>query len=87
MAFDPNLPQEDSPLDAAQMRGQLTALKALIDGVPTSPAMQDELAAQTAGNCAGVDELNLTVSNTFNRAEIQAIVDKLNEALSQLKRE
>jgi hypothetical protein len=31
MAFDPNLPVEDSPLDAVEMRGQLNALKALID--------------------------------------------------------
>ena len=31
MAFDPTKPVEDSPLDAAEMRGQLNALKALID--------------------------------------------------------
>jgi hypothetical protein len=31
MAYDPTKPVDDSPLDAAEMRGQLTALKALID--------------------------------------------------------
>lgn len=34
MPFDPTLPQENTPLDAAQMRGQLTGLKDLIDNVP-----------------------------------------------------
>jgi hypothetical protein len=29
--FDPNLPQEGTPLDAVQMRSQLNGLKALID--------------------------------------------------------
>ncbi len=33
MPFDPTLPATGSPLDSAQMRGQLTALKALIDSV------------------------------------------------------
>ncbi len=32
MAFNPNLPVDDSPLDAAEMRDQLNALKALYDG-------------------------------------------------------
>jgi hypothetical protein len=35
MPFDPNLPQENTPLDAAQMRGQFTGLKDLIDALPT----------------------------------------------------
>ena len=30
MAFDPNIPQEDSPLDAAQMRDQLNSLNDFI---------------------------------------------------------
>ncbi|HCN78237.1 MAG TPA: hypothetical protein DIT13_13705 [Verrucomicrobiales bacterium] len=32
--FDPSLPQENTPVDAAQMRAQLTGLKDLIDAVP-----------------------------------------------------
>src|SRR3954470_6066934 len=31
MPFDPNVPQENTDLDAAQVRAQLNALKALID--------------------------------------------------------
>lgn len=43
MAFDPNLPQENTPLDAAQMRGQLNGLAALI------AAMQSITGAQVDG--------------------------------------
>jgi len=32
--FDPTIPQEGTPLDAVQMRGQLNGLKALIDAAP-----------------------------------------------------
>ena len=35
--FDPNLPQEGTPLDAVQMRSQFNGLKALIDAVPAGP--------------------------------------------------
>ncbi|MBE7493360.1 MAG: hypothetical protein HS117_00285 [Verrucomicrobiaceae bacterium] len=31
--FDPSLPQENTPVDAVQMRGQLNGLKALIDAL------------------------------------------------------
>jgi hypothetical protein len=37
MPFDPNLPQENTLIDAAQMRGQLNGLKTLIDEVPAGP--------------------------------------------------
>ena len=40
MAFDPNLPQENTPLDAAQMRSQLNGLKAFIDAILTVTAAQ-----------------------------------------------
>lgn len=37
MPYDPNLPQENTLVDAAQMRGQLNGLKDLIDAVPAGP--------------------------------------------------
>ena len=37
MPFDPSLPQENTPVDAAQMRSQLTGLKDLIDAIPAGP--------------------------------------------------
>jgi hypothetical protein len=38
--FDPALPQEGTPLDAAQMRSQFTSLKALIDAIGSLTAAQ-----------------------------------------------
>lgn len=40
MPFDPNLPQENTPADAVQMRNQLNGLKALIDAILTVTAAQ-----------------------------------------------
>ena len=37
MPFDPALPQENTPVDAAQMRSQLNGLKELIDTIPAGP--------------------------------------------------
>ena len=37
MPFDPTKPATGSPNSSAEMRGQLTALKALIDAVPGGP--------------------------------------------------
>ena len=38
--FYPNLPQENTPADAVQMRSQLNGLKALIDAIQTVTAVQ-----------------------------------------------
>jgi len=46
--FDPNLPIENTEIDAVQMRGQLTGLKDLIDAVQSVTAVQVD----------GVDTLN-----------------------------
>lgn len=40
MPFDPNLPANGSPLVSAEMRGQLTGLKDLIDAVPNITGAQ-----------------------------------------------
>jgi hypothetical protein len=37
MAFDPNLPRNNSAVSSAELRGQFTSLKALIDAVPAGP--------------------------------------------------
>jgi len=38
--FDPNLPQEGTPLHAMQMRSQLNGLKAIIDAILILTAAQ-----------------------------------------------
>ena len=37
MPYDPTLPASNSPLSSAEMRSQLTGLKALIDAIPAGP--------------------------------------------------
>ena len=55
MSFDPNLPQENTPADAVQMRSQLNGLKSLIDAVPTiTGAVVDAVNTLPAGSQAQV---------------------------------
>ena len=55
MPFDPNLPQENTLVDAAQMRAQLNGLKALIDALQgVSAAQVDAVATLPPGNPASV---------------------------------
>ena len=37
MAFDPTLPQTNSPIASAELRDQFNGLKDLVDGLPASP--------------------------------------------------
>ena len=67
MPFDPTLPANNSPGSSAQMRAQLTSLKALIDAVPTiTSAVVDAVNTLPAGDPAAVsvsvigDVLHLT---------------------------
>ena len=39
-----------------------------------------------AGNVSSVPDLSLTISNPPTQAQVQAIVDKLNELMTALKR-
>ena len=53
MSFDPDLPANGSPLDSAQMRAQLNALKALIDALNSlNNAQVDETNTLPPGNPA-----------------------------------
>lgn len=55
MSFDPSLPANGSPLSSAEMRTQLTGLKALIDAVPTiSSAVVDAVNTLPPGQSAAV---------------------------------
>jgi len=54
--FDPALPQEGTPLDAAQMRSQFTSIKALIDAIDSITAAQvDGTSTLPAGTPATVN--------------------------------
>ena len=101
--FDPTIPQEDTELDAAQMRDQFNGLKALIDGVPAGPQgipgppgevttadMTAAIAAallDTPHNCTGVSLLPIPPNDPPTRADLLAVIDKLNELITALRRE
>jgi len=66
MAFDPTKPVDDSPLDAAEMRGQLTALKDLSDAQQATIAdLQsniNDLSLQAGDNAAAITALQAAVA-------------------------
>jgi hypothetical protein len=86
MPYDPTKPANGTPIVSAELREQFAGLKTLIDELPTSQAMQDVLMNQAAGPCPTVDLLEMTVSDPPTQAEVQAIADKLDFLLFNLKR-
>ena len=86
MAFDPNLPANHAPIIAVELRDQFNALDAKIGECATQAGLTDAINAGAAGNCDGVAELNLTVSNPPTQAQMQALADKQDELIRALKR-
>jgi hypothetical protein len=77
MSFDPNLPQEGTPLDAVQMRSQLNGLKAIIDAILTLTAAQvDGVNTVEPGNPA-----NATVSVTGNTLHFTFDIPRGNDGI------
>ena len=74
MAFDPTLPVENTPLDAAQMRAQFNGLKALMD------ADQQLIAALQAQTAAQQQQLTAQQSQLAAQAALlnQLILPQLN---------
>ena len=74
MAFDPTLPVENTPLDAAQMRAQFNGLKALMDAdqqliaalQTQTAAQQQQLAAQQTQLAAQAALLNQLILPQVN---------------------
>ena len=86
MAFDPTLPVNNSAVTSAELRGQFTGLKTLVDGCPTVGAMHNYVAGHAAASIQGMSDLGgLTVSDPPTQAEVQTVVDKLNELMSALQ--
>ncbi len=97
MPFDPTKPANGSPNSSAEMRAQLTALKADIDAIPAGPAgpagppgevSNATLAAQIAGTAQNpnVGTFNIALSDPPTRAEVQAILDFVNALVNSLTR-
>ena len=86
MAYNANLPANNSPVSSSELRSQFTGLKALIDAVPTSAAMFNVLNNYTAGSCPNVAHASTAVSNPPTQAQVLALANKLNELLDALQR-
>ena len=86
MAYDPTKPVEDSPLDAGEMRNQLTGLKALIDQKTSPDDVTNLITQQAPGKCSNAFDLNMNVSDPPTQQEVQTIADKIDELLQDLKR-
>ena len=74
--FDPTLPADHSPNSSVEMRGQLTALKALID------AQQAALAGTARKPDLGA--LSLALDDPPTSAQVQAVINQLNTLLALL---
>jgi hypothetical protein len=86
MAFDPTLPLNNSPIVSAELRDQFDGLKDLIDALPTSGAMTDAIASQTAGKPDFIELLTQPISNPPTQAQVQAIQTRLNDLIDALNR-
>ena len=91
MPFDLAKPADHSPLAAAEMRAQLTALKALIDAqaaqITDLQNQLDAAIAATSSNSNGVASIGLTINNNPpQNFEVQPIADKLDELINALRR-
>ena len=93
MAYDPTKPTNGAPIVAAELRTQFAGLKTLLDDLqasvnelPPLDTVTDLINNNSAGPVTGVTPLPATVSNPPTQAQVQAIVTKVNEMLTQLQR-
>jgi hypothetical protein len=86
MPYDPTKPQENTPLDAAEMRAQFAGLKEEIDTKVPNADLDGIIVGLSSGPATAVGLLQLTVSNPPTQAEVQAVADKIDELMSYLKR-
>jgi hypothetical protein len=86
MAFNANLPQANSPISSVELREQFNGLKELVDQCVTTQALDELIQNDTACSIGGMEPLNLTVSNPPTQAQVQALVDKVNELIDCLRR-
>jgi len=98
MAYDPNLPANNSPISSAELRAQFAGLKALIDAQQAQiTALQSALGGKTssddvtqmiqtlaAHSCANMPYQGITLSSSPTRDELQSIADTLDELFTAL---
>ena len=83
--FDPTIPQENTPIDAAPMREQFNSLKTLIDQCATSMDLTNAVQG-TSANSNGVGSIAMNLDPDYNQNQMQMVVDKLEELIQALRR-
>lgn len=97
MPFDPSKPADNSPLSSAEMRTQLNALNADTQARVTQPelnnAMNNAISAaingalpQTSANTNNVNPLNQQADVNYNSAQMQDVLNKIDELINALRR-
>jgi uncharacterized protein YpuA (DUF1002 family) len=88
MPLNLTLPANNSPISSSELRDNFSGLKDYVDDVANDLNMNinDAVNNQTAGGVSAIAELSLTVSNPPTQAQMQQVVDKLNELIHKLKR-
>jgi hypothetical protein len=89
-AFQSNITREQLAGSSAELRNQFTGLKTFVDACPTTADMQNYVfnyvQSNAASNIAGLTDLSgLTISDPPTQAEVQAMVDKLDELIGLLQ--
>lgn len=85
MAFDPTKPADHAEIIAAELRGQFTALAALLTAQDARLAALEAALGGTAKN-PNLGTLSLSLDDPPNRPQVQAILDQLNTLLNQITR-
>lgn len=87
MPLDPTKPTPNSPRSSAEMRAELTGLNDLITAASVNASAALSAAfATTAQNPSAVADLSISLSNPPQQAEVQSIINKINELLAALRR-
>jgi len=100
MAYDPNLPANNSPIVSAELRAQFAGLKALIDGLDAAlltqqtniaglqsqvAALQTQIQSGGAKSIQGFTGLADEISDPPQKIEVEDIQAKLNDLIAALQ--
>lgn len=85
MPFDPNIPQENTLIDAVQMRAQLNALNAEIQNRATLGDLSNAFSS-TSANSNGVSTLGQGADGNYNQTQMQDLINKVDELINALRR-
>ena len=75
--FNPDVPVDGSLIDAGELRAQFVSLENSIEDLDGEMEMQ-------AQRGAGVQPLSVTIDAPPTQAQVQAMVDKLNELIASM---